>query len=130
MCLHLLHFAGLQQTTPLKHLYSSFYVKRECDGDKKQKERNHIFVTDKVLPRPHALQVVAVGMRHRRYRRMWTVGRYSLKRITRLKQWKWKREFKPATRWRFWLFSVCLKRWEKKGLACWTVKLKLNIDRV
>lgn len=31
---------------------------------------------DKVLHRPHALQVVAVGMRHRRYRRMW-IGRFT-----------------------------------------------------
>lgn len=102
------------------------------NSGKKLKERNHIFVMDKVLHRPHAVQVVAVGMRHRRYRRMWTVDRqvYWGSQDSRLKQWKWKREFLPATWWRlFWLFSV-LSEMPGKGLACWTVKLKLNIDRV
>lgn len=87
---------------------------------------------DKVLPRPHALQVVAVGMRHRRHRRMLTVDWqvYRGSQDSRLKRSGKENFYLRPNEGYSGCSLFCLKCREKEGLACWTVKLKLNIDRV
>lgn len=52
-------------------LYKMGVRHRDLKVDRKQEERNHSFVMDSVLPRPHTMQVVAVGLR--RMTPLWTV---------------------------------------------------------